>query len=230
MFRCRSRRSAAESSSLLGHHLIAGPEADIPDSAEGGNVLILLADGLSAAIDLDRARPVGQFFRRHLPPAVREQRVQQADRHRGRGAKTGAARRRDVGQRGDLDAVRHAGHPHRLADEFVFQVLDAGDDLLLRVVDVDVVVEALLHDDVDVLVDRAVQDPAAVLAVVIGQVGPPAEQADTQRGLGNDHVLALPACTGHSCWARWYASTVPMSRKYPSTGMTLARPTSRGSK
>ena len=77
---------------LFGHHLIAGPEADVPDAAVGGDVLILLADGLPAAVDLDRAGTIGQFFRRHLPPAVREQGMQQADRHRGGGSETGTAR------------------------------------------------------------------------------------------------------------------------------------------
>ena len=91
--------------------------------------------------------------------------------------------------------LRHAGHPHGLADELVLEVLDARDDLLLGVVDVDLVVEALLHDDVDVLVDRAVEDPAAVLPVVARQVGPAAEQADAQGRLGDDHrkpVRATP--------------------------------------
>ena len=134
---------------------------------------------------------------------------------------------RDVGQRGDLDPVRHAGHQHGLPDELVLEVLDARDDLLLGVVDVDVVVEALLDDDVDVLVDRAVEDPAAVLAVVAGQVGPAAEQADAQRCLGDDHRAAR---AGHSSLARRYASAVPMSRKYPSTSTARARPTSRGSR
>ena len=96
----------------------------------------------------------------------------------------------------------------------MLEVLDARDDLLLGVVDVDLVVEALLHDDVDVLVERAVEDPAAVLPVVAGQVGPPSEQADTQGRLSDDHGWAR---AGHSSRARRYASTVPISRKYPST-------------
>ena len=112
----------------------------------------------------------------------------------------------------------------------MLQILNAGDDFLLRVVDVDVVVEPLLDYYVDVLVDRAVQDPAAVLAIVIGQVRAPAQQADAQRRLGDDHISAFWVRTGHSCWARWYASTVPMSRKYPGTSMALARPTRRGSR
>ena len=69
----------------------------------------------------------------------------------------------------------------------MLEVIDSRDDLLLGVVDVDVVIEPLLDDHVDVLVDRAVEDPAAVLPVVTGQVGPPAEQADAQRCLGDDH-------------------------------------------
>ena len=122
----------------------------------------------------------------------------------------------------------HARHQHGLPDKFVLQVLNPGDDLLPRVVDVDVLVEALLDDDVDVLVDGAVEHPAAVLGVVVGQVCPAAEQADPQGGLGNDHREEAQA--GHSFRARWYASGVPMSRKYPCTGTTLARPTSRGSR
>ena len=36
----------------------------------------------------------------------------------------------------------------------MLEVLDPGDDLLLGVVDVDVVVKALLYDDIDIFVDR----------------------------------------------------------------------------
>src|SRR5215467_11197698 len=97
----------------------------------------------------------------------------------------------------------------------MLKVLDALDDLLLGVVDVDVVVEALLHNHIDILVERAVEDPAAILPVVARQVSPATEQADSQRRLGNDHRKAR---AGHSSLARRYASAVPMSRKYPSTG------------
>ena len=69
---------------FLGDHLIAGPEADVPDPAERGNVLILLADGLPAALDLDRAGPLGKFLGRDLPSLVGEQGVQQAHGHGGR--------------------------------------------------------------------------------------------------------------------------------------------------
>ena len=105
------------------------------------------------------------------------------DRHRRRRAET-RTRGRDVGQRGDLDAAADAGHVHRLADQLVLDVLDPRHDLLLRVVDVDVVVEALLDDHVDVLVDGGVQHPAAVLAVVAGQVGARRRRARPAVGSG----------------------------------------------
>ena len=95
-------------------------------------------------------------------------------------------------------------------DELVLQVLDPRDDLLPGVVHVDLVIEALLDDHVDVLVDRAVEHPAAVLPVVPRQVGPPAQQADAQRCLSDDHRMAR---AGHSSLARRYALVVPMSRK-----------------
>ena len=179
---------------FAGHHLIARPEADVADPAQCGNVLILLPDGLSAAFDLDRACLLGEFLRRHLSPLIRRQCVQQADGYRGRGSETGA-RGRDIGQSGDLNPARHAGHPHGLPDELVLEVIDARGDLLLGIVDVDVVIEALLHDHVDVLVDRAVKNPAPVLPVVGRQVGSSPEEADTQGRLGDDH---RPARTGHS--------------------------------
>ena len=129
-----------------------------------------------------------------MSPLIRRQCVQQADGYRGRGSEAGA-RGRDIGQGGDLDPARHAGHSHGFPDELVLEVIEARDDLLPGIVDVDVVVEALIHDHVDVLVDRAVENPAPVLPVVARQVGSSPEEADTQRRLSDDH---RPARTGHS--------------------------------
>ena len=64
----RARRSLGGELQLLGDHLFAGSEADVTDAAERGDVLVLLADGLPAALDLDRAGALGELFRRHLPP------------------------------------------------------------------------------------------------------------------------------------------------------------------
>ena len=116
--------------------------------------------------------------------------MEQADRHRRRGAESGTGRR-DIGEHGDLDPMLHPGHQHGLAHKIMLQILDARNDFLLRVVDVDVVVEALLDDDIDILVDGTVQDPTAVLEVVVGKIGATADQADAQRSLGDDHEGTL---------------------------------------
>ena len=81
----------------------------------------------------------------------------------------------------------------------MLEILDARNDFLLGIVDVNVIVKALLDDDVDVLVKRAVEDPAAVLSVIAWQIGPSPKQADTQRRLRDDHRKAR---TGHSSLAR----------------------------
>ena len=47
---------------------------------------------------------------------------------------------------GDLDPVLDAGHPHRLADELVLDLVDGIDDLLLRVAHVDLLIEALIEN------------------------------------------------------------------------------------
>src|SRR5208283_3794951 len=57
---------------FLRHHLIAWPESDVADPAKRGNVLVLFADGFPAALDLDRAGPLGELFGRDLPSLVRE--------------------------------------------------------------------------------------------------------------------------------------------------------------
>ena len=183
---------------VLGHHPFARPEAYVPDPPERGDVLILLADRLAASLDLYLAGALGKLRRRHLPSLVGEQRVQQAHGDR-RGGSESRARRRHIGQGGDLDSVRYTGHQHGLADKLVLQLLDVRDNLFPGVVDVDVVVEALFHDDVYILVERAVEDPAAVLEVVGGQVGSAAEQADAQRRLCDDHDMTRE---GHSSLAR----------------------------
>jgi hypothetical protein len=64
-------------------------------------------------------------------------------------------------------------------------------DFLLGVVDVDVIVESLLHDDVHVLVDGTIENASSVLDVVIGEIGAASDEADAERGLGDDHDSTL---------------------------------------
>ena len=51
-------------SQLLRTHFLTGAEADVADPAERGDVLVLLADGLPAVLDLDSAGPVADSSRR----------------------------------------------------------------------------------------------------------------------------------------------------------------------
>ena len=127
-------------------HGVTGAEAEVADAAVGRDVLVLLADGLAAPVDLDGARPLGEFLGRQLASLVGEQGLQQSNGDRGGRSETGPGRR-DVGEGRDLDATPNAGHVHGLAHEVVLDILDLRHDLLAGVVEVDVVVEALLHDD-----------------------------------------------------------------------------------
>ena len=196
---------------LVGDHVGPGAEAEVADTAERGDVLVLLADALAAKVDFDRARPLSELFAGEWPTLVRREGVEQADRDGRRGTEPGTGRW-DIGQHGDLDPVLHPCHEHGFAHEVVLQILDARDDLLLRVVDIDVVVEALLDDDVDVLVDGTVQDPTAVLEVVVGEIGATTDEADAQRSLGDDHEGTLGRHSRTACCVgRWSADVAEVT-------------------
>ena len=67
----------------------------------------------------------------------------------------------------------------------------SGDDLGLRVREADVVVEALVRRDVDVLVDRRRDEIAAELLVVGGDVGAAAAEGEAHGGARDDHGSAF---------------------------------------
>ena len=192
--RCRrassSRSCFAPSADALDVHAAVAAEAEAAQPAVGGDVLVLLADRLAEALDLDLARLARELLGGHLLAAVDVEGVQESDREAARGAEARALRR-DVGEQRHLDAALDARHAHRLADQLVLDLRDVRADLLLHVVEVDLVVEALLHDHVDVLVDRGGDDEALALGVVGRQVGAAARERDAQRGLRDDHA-ALP--------------------------------------
>src|SRR6476620_9764523 len=182
---------------------------NVADPSEGGGVLILLSDRLSATVDFDGAGPVGQLLGRYLPALICEKSMQQPDGHRRRGAEPRASGG-NVGKRRNLNATSDARHVHSLADQFMLEVFDSRNDLLSRVVHVDVVIESLLDDDIDVLVDGGVEYPAAVLAVVTGQVRSSADQPDPKWRLGDDHDAVLPPLSSRASSS---ATGLPISRK-----------------
>src|SRR5262245_12669254 len=75
---------------LIDDDAIPGAEVDVADPPEGRDVLVLLADWLVAAVDLDGACPVGQLVRGHLPTLICEEGVQKSNGYRGRGTEPGA--------------------------------------------------------------------------------------------------------------------------------------------
>src|SRR5262249_41804259 len=73
----------------------------------------------------------------------------------------------------------------------VADVLDPVHFLHLRVLEEDARDEPLVHQDVDVLVDRRGDEEPAVLLVVRRQVGPPAAERDAEGAAGHDHGSIL---------------------------------------
>jgi hypothetical protein len=98
---------------------------------------------------------------------------------------------RDVGQRRDLDLFGHAGKQfERLADDAVPDLIDGIDMLDLGIFQVDARLERPDQADIDVFVDRGRDQEALMVAVIGGEVGAAAAQADTQGGSHDNHDCA----------------------------------------
>ena len=82
--------------------LVVGMERERGDPADRGDVLVLLADRLAEAVELDVARELGELHVGRVLVAVGAEGLQRADGERARRAEPGAGR--DVGHRRDLDA------------------------------------------------------------------------------------------------------------------------------
>ena len=191
----------------LGHlDPVVRVEADEVEAAERRGVLVLLADRLAAALDLDLAALLGEPRGRRVAALVGVQGVEQADREGAGGAEAGAAGR-DVGHRGDLDAALDAQQAQRLAHQRVLDVRRAGDLLGARVADPHRRVELAADGDVDRLVDRRGEHRAAVAAIVGRQVGAAAEEADPQRRARDDHAALASACSAISSAAAAMSAT-----------------------
>jgi hypothetical protein len=82
--------------------------------------------------------------------------------------------------------------PQALAGRRVADLVQPVDRFDLRVVDADFMLRELLqpvHGDQHVLIDRRDQDRPAVTAKMSGVIGATPEEADPDRGLGDDHAL-----------------------------------------
>ena len=117
-----------------------GVERHRADAAVGGDVLVLLADGLLQDVDLELARLAGELLGGHELALEGVQAVEQRDGEAARRAEPRV--RRHVGQAVELEAPLDARHLERGLEDAVLDLVDAVDDLALRVGEADVVLEA----------------------------------------------------------------------------------------
>src|ERR1039457_4616382 len=177
------------------------PEAKLADAPVRRDVLVLLADGLAAKLNLDLAGFPGQLFRGNLDLAgfpgqlfrghqlalVAVQSMQQADHHAAGGPQAGPFGRH-VGQHSDLDGRLNARAHQRLANQLMLQVANLVDDLFLGIADVNQVVETRRHDYIDIFIDRRTDHQAFVLSIVTREIGRASREANAQWCLRNDHL------------------------------------------
>src|ERR1022692_2115095 len=186
------------------------PEAKLADPPVRRDVLVLLADGLAAKLNLDLAGFPGQLFRGHQLALVAVQSMQQADHHAAGGPQAGPFGRH-VGQHSDLDGRLNARAHQRLANQLMLQVANLVDDLFLGIADVNQVVETRRHDYIDIFIDRRTDHQAFVLSIVTREIGRASREANAQWCLRNDHLRrCLHAATdagfpcsvasGKNCW------------------------------
>ena len=162
------------------------PEREAGQATEGGDVLVLLADGLAQQVDLDVAGLLGQLARVNQRAAVGVERAQERSGEAARGTEASAGG--DVGKGGDLDLrLAEIELAQRLADDAMANRVDGLDVLDLGVLQVDAGGERLDDGDVDVFVDRRGDEEPLVLAIVRGEVGAAAAEGYAKRAANDDH-------------------------------------------
>ena len=80
--------------------------------------------------------------------------------------------------------------PQRLADDAVLDLVDRIDVLDLGIFQIDAGLERLDHADIDVFVDRRRDQKSLMLAVIGGEIGAAAAEADAQGRSHDDHGCA----------------------------------------
>ncbi len=167
--------------------LLVRQEPEAGDAAEGGDVLVLLADWLLEKVDLDPAGLLGQLVGMDQVLLERVECLQQGRREAAGGAQPGAGRH--VGHAGDFQMRgADAGQSQGLADQRMLHLVDGRDPLHARVLEDQLLDERLVQRDVDVLVDGGGDDEPVVLAIVRRQIRPAAAQGDSEGTARDDHA------------------------------------------
>ena len=132
----RSKRVSLSSLQRDRLHAVVRVEGEAGDAAVGGDVLVLLSDGLLQALDLDLAGQPCQVAGQHGLHPVRAQRTQQRRGEAPGGAQAGA--RGNVRERADLDLrIFEVQRLQGLADDRVLDLVRVLNVLQLRVLDED---------------------------------------------------------------------------------------------
>ena len=122
---------------------------------------------------------------------------------------------RDVRKKGNFDAFGHPDLAQGLPHQFVLDLIDGLDDLLLGPIHVNLVVEALLDDAIHKLVNGRADDAPAVLLVEIGEIRPP-PASEMRNGVWVMITSTIPLRNHAVLW--------PIVRAFPRLGCTLWAP------
>src|SRR5579872_953341 len=160
----------------LKRHRAVVVEIESGNTADRGDVLILLADGLLQCLDFNVTRLGGDFGRRNMLALIGVHGAKESDSERPRRPKTGA--RRNIRHAGDLDGPLAVMPPQRFAEDWMPDLIDALTLFEFRVFQYVPGGEHAVNSDVDVLGDGSGDDKAAKLFVVGRQVSASAADGD----------------------------------------------------
>ena len=147
------------------------------NASDGGDVLVLFADGFAEFVELDVAGLFGEFGGGDEALFRRVERFEERSREAAGGAETGAAGY--VGHRRELDVrIGDAGEFHRFADDRMLDLVDVIGAFEFGIFDYDARLKRAVLREVDVFVDGRGDEEAAELTVIRRQVGAAAAEGD----------------------------------------------------
>ena len=147
--------------------------------------LVLLADRLVEAADLDVAGLLREIVAGDLLAAVDVEQLQERDGERARGAESRAGRNvRDAGETDAVDLVIGQDLP----EDPVLDLRGIVHDLCLGIFQDDLIAEEIVvRVQIHILADGSAEDAAAVLFIESGDVASAAAEAHPEGRSGNDH-------------------------------------------
>jgi hypothetical protein len=171
--------------------VLTGAELDELEAADGGEDLVLAADGFAEDVLFEMDRLDGEFEGTAGTSLEGVERVEKADDEGGGGAESGVGG--EFAGVVDLDIIGDAAVAEAFAEGGVLDFLEGFDAFHFAVGDTDGVIEETGVEagdgEVGGVIDGSAEDGStAVLLEVIGVIGAAAEEADAEWGLSDDHA------------------------------------------